>query len=338
MTMAMTLGEIAARFDLVLQGDEHIVIDRLASLPSASAQSLSFYAQSAYRQALTDTAASAVLLRPDDVSHAPCAVLITDHPEAVFAKLLAHFYPEPLPAPGIHPTAVIGQGCDIASDASIGPYCVIGNEVVIESGAQLSAQVVIGDEVVVGEQTRIDAQVTVEKRCRIGRRVHLSTGVRIGAAGFGLTHVQGVWHTVPQVGRVIIGDDVDVGANTTIDRGALDDTVIEQGVKLDNQIQIAHNVRIGAHTAIAGKVGIAGSTVIGRHCMIGGAACIGGHLSIADQVVITGMAMVLSSIKAPGVYSSGTGVQKNTQWRRSVVHFKGLNDIVRRIKVLERKK
>jgi UDP-3-O-[3-hydroxymyristoyl] glucosamine N-acyltransferase len=338
MTVAMTLGDIAARFDLVLQGDEHTVIDRLASLPSASGQSLSFYAQSAYRQALIDTAASAVLLRPEDVPYAPCAALVTDQPEAVFAQLLAHFYPEPLSVPGIHPTAVIGQGCDIGADVSIGPYCVIGNEVVIESGVQLSAHTVIGDEVFIGEKTCIDAQVTVEKRCRIGQRVHLSSGVRIGAAGFGLTHLNGTWHTLPQVGRVIIGDDVDVGANTTIDRGALDDTVIEQGVKLDNQIQIAHNVRIGAHTAIAGKVGIAGSTVIGRHCMIGGAACVGGHLSIADQVVITGMSMVITSIKEPGVYSSGTVAQKNTQWRRSVVHFKGLNDIVRRIKVLERKK
>lgn len=314
------------------------MIDRLAPLSSASAQSLSFYAQSAYRQALTDTAASAVLLRPEDAPLSPCAVLITEHPEAVFAALLAHFYPEPLPAPGIHPTAVIGQGCTIAAEVSIGPHCVIGNQVVIESGVQLAAQVVIGDAVSIGEQTRIDAQVTVERGSQIGRRVHLSTGVRIGAAGFGLTPINGTWRAMPQVGRVIIGDDVDVGANTTIDRGALDDTVIEQGVKLDNQIQIAHNVRIGAHTVVAGQVGIAGSTVIGRHCMIGGAACIGGHLSIADQVVITGMAMVLSSIKAPGVYSSGTGVQKNSQWRRSVVHFKGLNDIVRRIKELERKK
>jgi len=213
---------------------------------------------------------------------------------------------------------VIGKNCVIDKTAYIGPHCVIG------------------DDVEIGPHTRLDASVIVYDRVKIGARVHLSSGVVIGSDGFGFANEKGVWHEVPQLGSVIIGDDVSIGANTVIDRGALEDTVIETGVKLDNLIQVAHNVRIGAHTIIAGCVAIAGSTDIGSHCMIGGCTCFAGHISICDNVIITGMTAVTKSIHEPGMYSSGiVGAVPNLEFRKNNARFHRLENLMERVKTLE---
>ena len=257
-------------------------------------------------------------------------------PRLAFARVLERLYPEPEPSPGIHETAVIDPTAQVDPSAEIGPHVTveahsrIGGKAVIGPGCR------IGMHVSIGEHTRLVGRVTVLDDSVIGSRCVIQPGVVIGSDGFGLVPQGGTWRRMPQVGRVVIGDDVDIGANTTIDRGALDDTVIEHGVKLDNLIQIAHNVRVGEHSAIAGCAGLAGSSVVGKHCTLGGGVGLAGHLTLADNVHVTGMSMVTRSIHRPGVYSAGTPLDTNERWHRNAARFKQLDRLARRVRQLEK--
>jgi len=335
--VAVTLKELATRVGATLHGDGSILIDGLATLRGAGPSHLSFFANPRYRRDLRETRAGAVLLTEADVGDCPTAALVAANTRLAYARIAELLHPEPPAEPGIDPKASVSDKADLAGNVSVGPGSVV------EAGARLAPGVVIGPgcvvgrDVVVGEGSRLVANVTLCHGVRLGRRVLIHPGAVIGADGFGLALEEGRWHKVPQVGAVSIGDDVEIGANTTIDRGALEDTVIEEGVKLDNQIQVAHNVRIGAHTAIAGCTGIAGSARIGKRCQIGGAASISGHLEIVDDVVITVRSLVTNDIREPGVYSSGSPLLPNKQWRRSMARVKQLDELAKRIKSLEQR-
>ena len=317
------LRELSERFALKLRGDCEILIGGVAGLEDATPGKLSFLANSKYRYALGLTQASAVVAAVDTQA-APCALLLSPNPYADFARIAALFERNPARTPGIHPSAVIDASASISPLAQIGPQVVIGARSAVADGAVIGAQCVIGEDCFVGADCTLVARVTLVTRVRLGLRVRVHPGAVIGADGFGLAMERDHWLKVPQLGGVLIGDDCEIGANTTIDRGALGDTVLEEDVRLDNQIQIAHNVHIGAHTAMAGCSAVAGSARIGRYCLIGGAAGVLGHLELCDRVTITAMTLVTHSIREPGEYSSGTPLMDNRAWRRSAVRFKQL--------------
>lgn len=327
------LGEIAERFGLELRGDRAKRIHGVATLAQANGDQIGFLANPRYRSQLATCAAGAVIARSEDADAGThtLAFLVARDPYVAYAKIAALFERTHTAEPGIHPTAVIADSAEVAVDASIGPYCVIEDNATVESGAVLGPHCIIGADCVVGAQSRLVARVTLVCRVRIGKRVLIHSGAVLGADGFGLAFERDHWIKVPQLGGVQIGDDCEIGANTTIDRGALEDTILEQDVRLDNQIQIAHNVIIGAHTAVAGCAAIAGSTRIGRYCLIGGAAGIIGHLTIADRVTITAMSLVTHSIRESGEYSSGTPIQEGRLWRRNAARFKHLDELARKV-------
>lgn len=331
------LAEIAEKVGAELKGDGSKVITGIAPIETATPNEISFLHNSRYRHYLSTTKATAVIVSPEEAKYCQTDALIVSNPYLAFAKSAELFAYVPEYTTGIHPTAVVGKNCEIDPTASIGPNCVLGDHVVIQKNVIIEANCVLGNYVTVGEGTHIWPQVSIYFGVKLGANVGVHSGVVIGSDGFGLARDQNGWYKIPQIGSVIIGNKVEIGANTTIDRGALGDTVIEDGVKLDNQIQIGHNVRIGAHTAIAGCVAVAGSAKIGRFCMIGGGSGIAGHITIADKVMIVGMAMITNSIEEPGVYASGTGFQKQRDWRKSVVRFRQLDLLARRLKALEEK-
>ena len=320
--MAIALGELAVRFGCELRGDPDVTVDHVAPLSSAGEGALSFLANPRLASQLTGTRASAVVLATASAPSCPAAVLITPQPHALYARIASLLHPPPPLSPGVHASAIVDASARIDPSAEVGALAVIGPQAQIGARCLIGPGSILGRGVRLGADTRLMAHVTVEWGVRIGERVLIHPGVVIGADGFGLAREGERWIKVPQVGAVVIGDDVEIGANTTIDRGAIDDTVIEGGVKLDNQIQVGHNVHIGAHTAIAGCTGIAGSTRIGARCMIGGAVGIGGHLEIGDEVVITAMAAVSHSIREPGVYSSLIPIEPVRRWRRIVARLK----------------
>ena len=328
---SFTSGELADRFGLELRGDAGLVIDGVATLARAEPGQLAFLANSRYRGQLGDSRASLVVMRAEDADAAPGAVLIAKDPYTAFAKMAALFERRQAREPGIHPNAVIDPTARIAPGAHVGPFVTVGARSVIGEGCVLGPGCIIGEDCVVGDGCELIARVTLVTRVRLGQRVLVHPGAVIGADGFGLAMDSGHWIKVPQLGGVVIGDDCEIGANTTIDRGALDDTVLEEDVRLDNQIQIGHNVRIGAHTAMAGCSAAAGSARIGRYCLIGGAAGVLGHLEICDRVVVTAMSLVTSSITEPGEYSSGTPLTDNRTWRKNAARFKQLDALARRV-------
>lgn len=333
--MEITLGEIAARFGAELHGDPDCPVRRVAALDRAGEGDVSFLSSKRFRPHLANTRASAVILAADMRDACPVNALVTRDPYLLFARVASLLHPAPAPVPGIHPTAVIGEGCEIGAGASVGANAVIGDGARIGARVSIGAGSVVGAGVEIGADSVLAANVTVYPSVRIGARVLLHSGAVIGADGFGFANDRGSWVKIPQLGGVVIGDDVEIGANTTVDRGALGDTVIEEGAKLDNLVQIAHNVRIGAHTAIAGCVGIAGSTTIGKRCAIGGGAGISGHLRIADDVHLTGTTFVTQSISEKGVYSSGAPFEPASSWRRNYLRMRQLDDMARRIARLE---
>jgi UDP-3-O-[3-hydroxymyristoyl] glucosamine N-acyltransferase len=320
-----SLGELAVRFGLTLRGEPGVVVRGVATLSRAEAGTLSFFANSRYRKLLETTRASAVIVNAEDETHCPVPALIHPNPYLVYARIASLMHPEPKVAAGIHPSAVVGARAQVAASASIGPL------VVVEDDAYIGERVAIGPGCIVQKGARIGADSVLVSRVNLypgvilGERCILHAGAVVGADGFGFASNAGSWVKVPQVGGVRIGDDVEIGANTTIDRGAIDDTVVENGVKLDNQIQVGHNVVIGAHTAIAACTGISGSTVIGQRCMIGGMVGFAGHLTIADDVVVTGCSLVSASIKKAGSYSSGMPTVETRLWRRMVAHLRRLD-------------
>ncbi|QKT02435.1 UDP-3-O-(3-hydroxymyristoyl)glucosamine N-acyltransferase [Ectothiorhodospiraceae bacterium 2226] len=335
MKATYTLAELAQHAGVELRGAADVAITGVGTLSGAGPSQITFLTNRRYAAQLPATRAGAVVLTPLDAASCPTNALLSDNPHATYARIASLFAEVAHWSPGIHPTAVIAPDARIDPSASIAAHCTVESEAVVEAGVRLGPSCVIGRRAHIGDHSHLVAQVTVSEGCALGARVLLHPGVVIGADGFGLANDNGVWIKVPQLGTVRIGNDVEIGANTTVDRGAIDDTVIEDGVKIDNLVQVAHNCRIGAHTVIAGCAGIAGSTLIGRHCAVGGGAGIGGHLSIPDGVTLTGMAMVTKSPREAGVYSSGLPAEPNAQWHRTVAHIRQLPSLLRRVKALE---
>jgi len=313
------------RFGLTLRGDPDLSIRSVATLSRADAGSLSFLANPKYRKQLKATRAGAVLVAPADAEICPVAALIDPNPYLAYARIATLIHP-PVRAPsGIHPTAVIADGARIASSATIGALAVIEDDVEIGERAYVGPGCILQAGVRVGADSSLLSRVTLYPGVKLGQRCILHAGAVIGGDGFGFALNSGTWVKVPQVGGVRIGDDVEIGANTTIDRGAIDDTVLEDGVKLDNQIQVGHNVIIGAHTIIAGCTGVSGSTTFGQRCMIGGMVGIAGHLTIADDVIVTARSMISASLKEPGTYSSGIPAMESRSWWRLVAKIRRLD-------------
>jgi len=335
MTVFYSLSEIVAQLGGRVLGDAGVRISQIATLEKAQPDQISFLTNSKYRGQLASTRAGAVILGEADADATGLPRIISDNPYAYFARVSALLNPLPEAKPGIHPTAVIRAGAKIDATASIAATAVIGEGARIGAFSVIGAGCCIGANVVVGSHARLYPHVLIYHGCVIGDNLIAHSGTVIGSDGFGFALDAGRWIKIQQIGRVVIGNDVEIGANTTIDRGALDDTVIGDGVKLDNQIQIAHNVHIGAHTAIAGCVGIAGSTTIGRYCRIGGSAGILGHLQIADHVEIAAFTLIGKSIREAGSYAAIFPFAKADDWRRNAVHLRHLDDLVQRVKTLE---
>jgi UDP-3-O-[3-hydroxymyristoyl] glucosamine N-acyltransferase len=334
--MAVSLGELAVRFGCELRGDPDALVDCVGTLANADARAVAYLSEPRNKRELTTTKAGVVVVDHASAHACPTAALICNNPRATFARIASLLHPSRKISPGVHPSAVIAASARIDPTAHVGAHAIVGDRAVLGPRTHVGPQCFVDDDVVLGEDVHLVARVTVCYGVQIGARTVIQPGVVIGGDGFGFAPENGKWVKVPQVGSVRVGTDVEIGANTTIDRGAIEDTVIEEGVKLDNLIQIGHNVRIGAHTVIAGCTGISGSTIIGKGCIIGGAVGIAGHITIADGVMITGFAMVSNSLPKPGVYSSGVPVEESKIWRRQVARYRRLEELDRRVRALER--
>ena len=335
--IAYRLSDFAQRFGGEIDGNADTVIDSVGTLESAGPQSITFLTQDRFASALRVTRAGAVIVSAANHDATTLPRIVCNNPYAYFARVSALLNPEKRVPAGVHPTAVVDPTVSLGVNAGVDAYAVIGAGAQIADEVQIGAHAYVGDGVTIGAGSRLAPNTVVCHDCRIGARVILHPGVVIGADGFGNAFDEGRWLKVPQVGRVIIGDDVEIGANTTVDRGAVDDTVIEEGVRLDNLIMVAHNVHIGAHTAIAACTGIAGSSRIGRYCRIGGAVGIAGHLTIADQVEIAGKTLVTKSITQAGSYSGGYPFEETARWRRNAVRIRQLDDMAKQLKALARR-
>jgi len=338
--MSLELQQLAKVLDLEFDGPAELEISGVASPGSARAADLCFVQHESYLAEIASSQCGAVILPPDlGVEISGKALLYSSNPQYHFARAISVLGLEPKPARGdVHPSAEIAASARLGADVSVGALAVIGENAVIGAGSSIGAGAIIEASVSLGEQCLVHGRAMLARGVSIGDRCILHPGVIIGSDGFGLASQAERWHKIPQLGSVIIEDDVEIGANTTVDRGALDDTVIERGCKLDNQIQVAHNVRIGAHTAIAACVGIAGSASIGRCCKISGAAVVLGHLSIADNVTITAMSLVTKDIRQAGVYSSGTPLMENNLWHRANARYKSLDKLAQSVVRLEKNK
>jgi UDP-3-O-[3-hydroxymyristoyl] glucosamine N-acyltransferase len=335
--MAVRLGELAARFGCELRGDPAAVVERVATLQEATPGAVSFLANSRYRKHLPGTRATAVVLDAAAVQDCPTNSLVAVNPYATYARIAQVLYGEAPVIGGRHASAVVEPGASVDASAWIGPHAYVGETARIGAGASLGPGCVVLAGAEVGAGTRLVAQVTLAGRVRVGERCLLHPGVVIGADGFGHAPDSDGYVKIPQIGSVVIGDDVEIGANTTIDRGAIGDTVIEDGVKIDNQVQIGHNCRIGEHTVISGCVGISGSVTIGKRCMIGGMVGVVGHLQIADDVYLTGKTMVTHSIAKAGLYSGQLPFDEARRFRRNSARFQQLDELARRVRALERR-
>ncbi|MBT8145390.1 MAG: UDP-3-O-(3-hydroxymyristoyl)glucosamine N-acyltransferase [Gammaproteobacteria bacterium] len=332
-----TLGALAELLDASLIGDESCVIDGLATLKQGSPGKLSFLSNPAYANQLPVCRASAVILEEKFVDSCLVNKLVSTSPYVSYAKASQLFDNSPPVLPGIHPTASVNESAEIPDDCSIGASAVIAAGVTVGRGVIIGAGCVVNENCTLGEGCRLYSNVTLYHGVSLGDRVSIHSGSVIGADGFGFAFDGSKAVKINQLGSVIIGDDVEIGSGTTIDRGAIEDTVIEQGVKIDNQVQIGHNCRVGAHTIICGCSAIAGSAVIGSYCVLGGGSGVVGHIQVADRVRVSAMSLVTQSIDESGDYSSGTGIMKAPLWRRNAVRFSKLDEIVRRVKRLENK-
>jgi len=330
-----TLAEIVKRFGGELIGRGGIRICQVGALESAQAGEIAFLSQPRFLPQLAETRASAVIVGPEtrDATHLPR--IVSENPAAYFAKVSAFFNPPMAVKGGIHRSAIVDKTARIPASASVGPCAVLGKNVRLGARAVIGAGCYVGDDAAIGEDTRLHANVTIYHACHIGARCLVHSGAVIGADGFGIVKEDGAWKKIPQIGRVLIGDDVEIGANTTIDRGAIDDTVIEDGVKLDNQIQIGHNVHIGAHTAIAACVGIAGSAKIGRHCALGGASMIYGHITIADRVNVSAGTLIMKSLPQAGTYTGVYPFSSHRRWLKNAAHLRQLDELADKVRELE---
>lgn len=337
-----TLAEIAEFLQAELRGDANCIINSIASLNKAKQNQISFCAKipgftSDANKYLSTTKAAAVILSTKDADRYSGNALLVSNPYLSYAKLTSLFVEKSKNEPGIHKTAIIGENCDIHNSVSIAANCCIGNNVTIGKHGAIAPNCIISDDVKLGDDCHLYPNVSIYYGVLIGNRVIIHSGAVLGADGFGMANDNGKWCKIHQLGGVKIGNDVEIGANTCIDRGALEDTVIGDGVKLDNQIQIGHNVKIGEHTIIAGCVAIAGSTSIGKYCMIGGATCFNGHISIADRTVITGASIVGRSITDSGIYSSAVTVQPHRKWMKTVSRLLQLDNMFGELHKLKEK-
>jgi UDP-3-O-[3-hydroxymyristoyl] glucosamine N-acyltransferase len=334
--MSVTLGELAVRFGCELRGDPDVTVDSVAPLAQAGPRAVAFLANPKYASQLVDTRAGAVILDATSAASSPVPSLVAANPHATFARVAAVLHPDPPIDPGIHPSAVV------ATDAQVDAGAQVAAQAVVASGARIGARCYVGpgcvieQGAVIGEDSRLVARVYIGHHVVLGRRCIVQPGAVLGADGFGFAPEKGAWIKVPQLGSVTVGDDVEIGANTTVDRGALNDTVIEEGVKIDNLCMIAHNCRIGAHTAIAATCGIAGSTTLGKRNILGGKVGVTGHVTLCDDVVILGTSFVSHSIGKPGVYSSALPAEEAGAWRRIVGRIKRLDSMARRLRNLEK--
>ena len=335
-TTPRTLQVIADLIGGSIQGDPNCLIYSLAPIENAREGQLSFLANRHYKKYLLNTRASAVIVSLEDAGDCPVSALISDNIRLSLAKVAKLFEPKSSIEAGIHPLAVVGADCCIPASASIGPHAVIGDRVSLGEETVIGPGCVIGDDCTIGSFTTLKGRVNLYDNVRIGEHCLIHSGAVIGSDGFGFANQEGAWVKMPHLGGVCIGDKVEIGANTTIDRGFLEDTTLGNGVIIDNLVQIGHNVSIGARTAIAGCVGIAGSTSIGESCLIGGGACIAGHIQITDRVHITATSAVNHSIYAPGVYSSGFPAKPAHQWRKNAARFNFLDDMYKRLRSLSK--
>jgi len=335
------LGEIVAALGGELRGDPKTPISRIAPLETAGGDAITFISQARLRDQLRSSKAAAIVLVPalEEAAPAGRALVVTDDAYLYFARLTQWWArrTRPVAPAGVHPSAVIAADAHVAASAVVGPM------VVVESGAEIGERVQLGAHTVIGAGSRVGAdsllhpRVTIAAGCSVGERCVIQSGAVIGADGFGIAPTAGRWERIEQLGGVTIGNDVDIGANTCIDRGALDDTIVEDGVKLDNQIQIGHNCHIGANTVMAACVGIAGSTRIGRNVMIGGAAMIQGHIEIVDGVTVSASTMVMHSLRKKGVYTAIFPIDDHASWEKNAVTLRNLYALRERVRALEKK-
>lgn len=340
MQNSLSLKSIVDKLGGEVSKNAEETIFRVGSLAFAQQGAITFFNDTKYSQQLRETKASAVILKAAHADLTTLPTIITDNPYAYFAKVSQLLNPGSDEKPSIHQTAIIDSSVVVPSTCSIGAYAVIEKGVVLGDGVIVGAGSIVERDVVLGDDTVLEANVTIKHACQIGKNCHFFSGAVIGNDGFGYAEEKGVdgsthWVKIPQIGRVVIRDNVDVGANTTIDRGAIDDTQIDEGVKIDNLVQIAHNCRIGAHTVIAGCVGIAGSAVIGQHCRLGGASMVLGHLTIADAVTISPGSMITRSILNQGTYTALMPFQKHEAWLKTAANVRHLSQLTDRIKALE---
>ena len=333
--MSQTLGELAVKFGCELIGDPDTQSSAISTLSSASAGDIAFFANKKYKSELLSTKASAVIITKESIDDCAAQKLISSNPYATYARIAQLFHPARKSKPGIHPSAVI-MSMGLPDEISIGPNVVIEENVVLGAGVSISANSYIGSDVNIGANTNIAANVSIQNGVQIGADCYIHSGVVIGSDGFGHAPDVDGYVKIPQIGTVIIGDKVEIGANTTIDRGSMQNTVIENGVKLDNLIQIAHNVHIGEHTVIAACTGVSGSTRIGKRCMIGGQVGFVGHLEVCDDVIINGRTMVSGSITEKGRYAGGFPMDDAKNWMRNVAQFRRLSTLAKRVKELEK--
>lgn len=333
--MGYSLNEIATRLGGEVVGDGATLVHGIGTLSRATREQIAFLANPIYRAQLSTTQAGAVIVAPGDRELTELPRIIALNPYAYFARAAALFLPPSSAAPGKHPSAVIESSATVAKSAIIGAGAYVGQCAKIGERTIISPNVHIGSDAIIGADCVVYPNSVVYHHCEIGDRVIIHAGVVIGADGFGFAHDTDRWIKVPQVGRVKIEDDVEIGANTTIDRGAIEDTIIETGVKLDNQIQIGHNVRVGAHTVMAGCSAVAGSTSIGRHCKIGGGVGIVGHVEICDGVTITARTLVTKSILQAGVFSGGLPHMGNREWLKTTAHIRRIEQLISRVEQLE---
>jgi UDP-3-O-[3-hydroxymyristoyl] glucosamine N-acyltransferase len=333
--MSYTLKQLAEKIGAEVHGDASYIIDSLATLSSAGAQQIAFLANKKYSQQLSETKAGAVIISSQHINDCNTHALVMDNPYLGYALTAQLLDTTPKPAYDIHPSAQISPDVTLGVNVAIGANTVIEKGVVISDNVIIGAGCFIGEETLIGSHTKLWANVSVYHRVKIGQNCLIQANTVIGSDGFGYANDKGKWLKIPQLGGVIIGDNVEIGASTTIDRGALEDTVIKNGVILDNQIQIAHNVVIGENTAMAACSVIAGSTTIGKNCVIAGLVGINGHIEIGDGCVFTGMSMVTKNINESGVYSSGMPCQKNKEWNKNNARIRKLESILKRIKSSE---
>lgn len=333
---SVTLKELSLLLDGVIQGDESLVIQSVATLENAHAGQISFLANSKYRAQLEGSQAGAVLLSAKDAQDYQGTALIVKDPYVGFARVAQYLDTTPKAAEGIHPSAYIDASAQLGEGVAIGANAVIGANVILGENVQIGAGCVLGQDVIIGSNTRLWANVTVYHDVHLGQYCIIHSGAVLGSDGFGYANERGQWIKIPQTGGVRIGDRVEIGASSTIDRGALGNTEIHDGVIIDNQVQIAHNDIIGENTAIAGSTTVAGSVTIGKYCIIGGNSAIAGHLSISDGVHVSGGTNITSSIRESGVYSSATVAMDNKLWRRNTVRFRQLDELFQRVKTLEK--